>query len=159
MGQLLAAGHEVTGMTRREERAEEIRAAGAEAVVCDVFDAAALREAVAAASPEVIVHALTALPPTFKPRSDYLAATNRVRNAGTRNLLAAAAVACARRIVADSVNFFSEPDGALVKDEEAPLFKNPPGRFADALAAVTELERQVQEAEGIEGIVVRFGSC
>ena len=40
--QLVAAGHEVTGMTRREERAEEIRAAGATAVVCDVFDAAAL---------------------------------------------------------------------------------------------------------------------
>src|ERR1044072_4927796 len=109
MGQLLAAGHEVTGMTRREERAEEIRAAGAEAVVCDVFDAAALREAVAAASPEVIVHALTALPPTFKPRSDYLAATNRVRIEGTRNLLAAAAVASARRIVAESVAFFYEP--------------------------------------------------
>ena len=27
--QLVAAGHEVTGMTRREERAAEIRAAGA----------------------------------------------------------------------------------------------------------------------------------
>ena len=36
---LVAAGHEVVGMTRREERAGEIRAAGAEAVVCDAFDA------------------------------------------------------------------------------------------------------------------------
>ena len=41
--QLVAAGHEVTGTTRREERAEEIRAAGATAVVCDVFDAAGAR--------------------------------------------------------------------------------------------------------------------
>lgn len=40
--QLVAAGHEVTGTTRRPERAEEIRAGGATAVVCDVFDAAAL---------------------------------------------------------------------------------------------------------------------
>ena len=46
--QLLAAGHEVTGMTRREERAEEIRVAGAAAVVCDAFDAEALRAAVVA---------------------------------------------------------------------------------------------------------------
>ena len=46
---LVAAGHEVTGMTRRQERAEEIRAAGAEAVVCDVFDAEALSEAVGGA--------------------------------------------------------------------------------------------------------------
>jgi len=64
-------------MTRREERAEEIRAAGADAVVCDAFDAEALREIVVAAGPETVVHALTALPSKFNPRSDYLAATNR----------------------------------------------------------------------------------
>jgi len=80
--QLLAAGHEVTGMTRRDEAAEELRAVGASAVVCDVFDADALREAVAGASPEAVVHALTALPPRFKPRSDYLSATNRIRVEG-----------------------------------------------------------------------------
>ncbi|HKT84165.1 MAG TPA: SDR family NAD(P)-dependent oxidoreductase, partial [Solirubrobacterales bacterium] len=51
--QLLAAGHEVTGMTRREQNAEAIRAAGAAAVVCDVFDAAALEGAVREAAPEV----------------------------------------------------------------------------------------------------------
>lgn len=155
--QLLAAGHEVTGMTRREERAEEIRAAGAEAVVCDAFDAEALREAMVAARPEIVVHALTALPPNFKPRSDYLAATNRVRVEGTRNLVAAAMAAGARRIVAESVAFFYEPEGDLVKDEEAPLFKDPPGRFADGLAAIAELERQVGNAEGLEGVVLRFG--
>ncbi len=43
--QLVAAGHEVTGMTRREEQAAELRGAGAEAVVCDVYDAEGLREA------------------------------------------------------------------------------------------------------------------
>ena len=129
--QLVAAGHEVTGMTRREERAAEIREAGAEAVVCDVFDAAALDAAVAAAAPEVVVHALTALPPTVRAaKSDYLAATNRVRTEGTRNLVAAARAAGARRLVAESVAFFYEPEGDWVKDEEAPLFVDPPGRFA-----------------------------
>ena len=91
--QLVEAGHEVVGMTRREERAAEIREAGAEAVVCDVFDADALREAVVAAQPEVVLHALTALPPKFDPKSDYLAATNKVRVEGTRNLVAAAKAA------------------------------------------------------------------
>ena len=90
---LNASGHEVTGMTRREERAGEIREAGAEAVVCDVFDAEGLREAVVAARPEVVLHALTALPPRFSPKGDYLAATNRVREEGTRNLVAAAKAA------------------------------------------------------------------
>src|SRR3954452_5079916 len=95
---LVAAGHDVVGMTRRDERAEEIRAAGAEAVVCDVFDAAALEEVVAAARPQVVIHALTALPARFDPKSDYLAAPNRVRKGGTRNLLAAAHAAGVRRV-------------------------------------------------------------
>jgi nucleoside-diphosphate-sugar epimerase len=155
--QLASAGHEVTGMTRREERAAEIRAAGAAAVVCDAFDAEALNEAVAAARPEAVVHALTALPQRFKPRSDYLAATNRVRIEGTRNLVSAARAAGARRIVAESVAFFYEPEGDWVKDEEAPLFAHPPGRFAAARDALVELEQQVTGTEGLEGVVLRFG--
>jgi nucleoside-diphosphate-sugar epimerase len=154
---LVEAGHEVVGMTRRDERAAEIREAGAEAVVCDVFDAEALREAVVAVRPEVVLHALTALPPRFKPREDYLAATNRVREEGTRNLVAAAEAAGARRIVAESVAFFYEPEGEWVKDEEAPLFRDPPGRFAAACEALVSMERQVLEAGEPEGVVLRFG--
>lgn len=154
---LASAGHEVTGMTRQEERAAEIREAGAEAVVCDAFDAEGLKEAVVAARPEVVLHALTALPPEFKPKADYLAATNRVREEGTRNLVAAAQAAGARRIVAESVAFFYEPEGGWIKDEEASLFRDPPGRFAAACDALMTLEREILEAEGLEGIVLRFG--
>ncbi|HEU4739385.1 MAG TPA: NAD(P)-dependent oxidoreductase [Solirubrobacterales bacterium] len=155
--QLVAAGHEVVGMTRREERAGEIREAGAEAVVCDAFDAEALRNAVIAAQPEVVLHALTALPPKFDPKSDYLAATNEVRTEGTRNLVAAAKAAGVRRIIAESVAFFYEPEGEWVKGEEAPLFRDPPGRFAAACDALISLESQVLEAGEPEGIVLRFG--
>jgi nucleoside-diphosphate-sugar epimerase len=155
--QLVAAGHEVVGMTRRQERAAEIRAAGAEAVVCDVFDAEATREAVVAARPEVVLHALTALPSRFDPKSDYLAATNRVRTEGTRNVVAAAKAAGARRVVAESVAFFYEPEGGWVKEEDAPLFRDPPGRFAAGCEALVSLESQVLEAGEPEGVVLRFG--
>jgi nucleoside-diphosphate-sugar epimerase len=155
--QLVAAGHEVTGMTRREERAAKIRELGAEAVVCDVFDAEGLRAAVSAAAPEVVVHLLTALPDRFKPRSNYLEPTNRIRTEGTRNLIAAAKAAGARRLVAESVAFFYAPTGDWVKDEEAPLFEDAPGVFAGGMAAILDLERQVREAEGMEGLVLRFG--
>jgi len=154
---LVAAGHEVTGMTRREERAAEIRADGAEAAVCDVFDAAALNAALGAAAPEAVVHALTALPPKINPRRDYLAPTNRVRTEGTRNLLAAARAAGARRVVAESVAFFYRPEGDWVKDEDAPRYDDAPGSFGAAVAALGELERQVLGAEGMEGVVLRFG--
>jgi nucleoside-diphosphate-sugar epimerase len=154
---LLAAGHELTGMTRREERAVAMRNEGAAAVVCDVFEPAALNEALVAARPEIVLHALTALPPRFKPKSDYLAATNRVRTEGTQNLIAAAREAGARRLVAESVAFFYEPQGDWVKDEEAPLFVDPPGRFAAGRDALVELEGAVTGAEGLEGLVLRCG--
>lgn len=156
---LVAAGHEVTGMTRREERAEEIRAAGATPVICDVFDGKALSEAVGLAQPEVVVHLLTALPPRidYKAKEDPLAATNRVRTEGTRNLLAAAKAAGARRVVAESVAFFYTPEGDWVKDEEAPLNLGVPGIFGTAAAALSEMESQVLGAEGMEGVVLRYG--
>lgn len=157
--QLVAAGHEVTGMTRREERAAEIREAGASGVVCDVFDAAALESVVKAATPEVVVHQLTSLPPRldYKAKDDPLAATNRVRIEGTRNLLAAAKAAGARRLVAESVAFLYAPEGDWVKDEEAPLFKDAPYPFGGAVAALTDLEHQVTGAEDIEGVILRYG--
>jgi nucleoside-diphosphate-sugar epimerase len=156
--QLLAAGHEVTGMTRREEKAEAIRAAGAEAVVCDVFDAAALESAVRAASPEVVIHELTALPPRLDPKSkEALAPTNRLRSEGTPNLIAAAKAAGARRLIAESVAFFYVPEGDWVKGEEAPAFGDAPGAFGEASKALADLERQVTGTDGLEGIVLRYG--
>lgn len=144
-------------MTRHEERAAEIRGAGAEAVVCDVFDAERLREVVVGAAPEAVVHVLTALPRRYKPKSDYLAATDRIRVEGTRNLLAAAAPAGARRVVAESIAFAYQPRGGWVKAEGEPLFTDAPGKFGATFGAVAELERQVLQAEGIDGLVLRFG--
>lgn len=153
---LAAAGHEVTGTTRRPERAEAIRAAGAEPAVCDALDAAALREAVAAARPDAVVHLLTALPQRYDPRSDYLAATNRIRVEGTRNLLDAAVAAGVRRVVAESIAFAYRQEGSWVKDEGEPLATGS-GKFGATFGAVAELERQVLEGEGFEGIVLRYG--
>src|SRR5436189_226664 len=87
---LVAAGHETTGMTRSEERAEEIRSAGAKASVCDVFDAAAVEAAVAQARPEAVIAQLTALPKQFDPRKIDYGPTNRIRVEGGRNVIAAA---------------------------------------------------------------------
>jgi nucleoside-diphosphate-sugar epimerase len=148
---LVAAGHEVTGMTRREERTAAIREAGAEAVVCDAFDAEGLREAAVAAEPEVVVHLLTALPQRYDRKSDWLEPTNRIRREGTRNLIEAAVAAGARRMVAESIAFVYRQEGGWVKDEdEAIEDRAGPG------VAVADLERQVHEAD-LDGLVLRFG--
>lgn len=156
--QLVEAGHVVTGMTRRAEAAERIRAQGANAAVCDVFDTAALNEAVAAAQPEVVIHELTALPDRIDPRkADTYPQTNRLRTEGTANLLAAARAAGARRFVSQSIAFVYAPVGGWVKDEEAPVLANIGGHLGEAMDATLEGERQVLEADGLEGLVLRYG--
>jgi 2-alkyl-3-oxoalkanoate reductase len=156
---LVAAGHEVTGTTRSEERAETIRAAGARAVICDALDADALRAAVVEAAPEVVVHELTALPHRFNPRDKQMyAPTNRVRREGTRNLIAAAQVAGARRILCQSIAFAYAPGGRPeVKDEDAPLALEAPLPFGETVQALDEMERAVVGAAGLEGLVLRYG--
>jgi nucleoside-diphosphate-sugar epimerase len=156
---LIAAGHEVTGTTRSEQRAEAIRATGAQAAICDALDAEALHAAVTGTAPEVVVHQLTALPHRFDPRDkEIYAATNRLRSEGTRTLLDAARAAGARRMICQSIAFAYAPGPqAEVKDEDAPLALGAPAPFGDGVRAVDEMERAVVGAEGLEGLVLRYG--
>src|SRR6266567_1031941 len=157
---LSAAGHEVVALTRSEAKLEQLRAAGAESVSCDALNAAALARVVTVARPEVVVNQLTALPPRISPRrvGRDLAATNRLRTHGTRNLMAAAAAAG----VAQSVAFAyapdgpGHPDGGLRRESDA-LYREAPGAFARAVAAVAELERATLGSTGIPGAVLRCG--
>src|SRR5215468_5555889 len=90
--QLSGAGHDVVGTTRSHEKAEGLRALGAEPVVVDVFDAAVLARAVAAARPQIVIHQLTDLPAGVEPAkmAEALPRNARIREEGTRNLVAAA---------------------------------------------------------------------
>jgi nucleoside-diphosphate-sugar epimerase len=154
--QLLAAGHEVTGMTRSEARAEKLRAAGAAAVVADALDGPAVREAMADVRPEAVVHQLTDLPQDFSMRYGY-GATSELRTRGTDNLLAGARETGARRFVTQSIAFIYATEGGMVKDEEAPVLRDPQGAFAEAVDATLEMESKVVGAEGMEGLVLRYG--
>ena len=154
---LTEAGHEVTAMTRSPGRVEAIRAAGAEAAVCDVFDPKGLAAAVAGCEPEVVVHEMTSLPDRIDLRKPDYGPNNRIRREGTRNLLAAARAAGAGRMVAQSIAFMYAPAGGWVKDEEAALMTGGEGAFDESVDATVSLEQQVSGAEGIEGLVLRYG--
>ena len=155
--QLVEAGHEVTGTTRREERADEIRAAGATAVVCDVFDAPALEAAVRAAAPEVVINQLTSLPEDYNPKKIDYGPTNRVRQEGGGNLMKSALAAGARRYLTQSIAFLYAPEGNLIKDEEARPYEDAPAPFDQGVEAVLAHEREVLGSGGIEGLVLRYG--
>ena len=156
---LIAAGHEVTGTTRSEGSAEAIRAAGASAAIVDALDADALRDAVERATPEAIVHELTALPERFNPRKrDLYDATNRIRREGTGNLLDAARAAGVRRFVCQSIAFAYAPAAEpVVMDEEAPLNLEAPPPFSEGMRVIAEMEDMVLGAGGLDGLVLRYG--
>jgi len=157
---LLDDGHEVVAMTRTAAKADGLREAGALPVVADALDREAVMGAVAGAEPDVIVHQMTALTGALDLRrfDRTFATTNRLRTEGTRHLLDAARQVGTRRLIAQSFTGWPfAPTGGPVKDEDAPFDPEPPRAQRASLAAIRELEALVTGADGIEGVVLRYG--
>lgn len=156
---LIAAGHQVTGMTRSRDRAAGIRAVGAEPVVCDVFDRDGLQAVVAQARPEAVVHELTDLPQVLgnmRKLGKYYAGNNRVRREGTVNLVAAARNAGARRFLVQSMASWYAPGGTGLKNEQDPLYLNAPEPVGGGVRALKEME-DVVTSSGLEPVILRYG--
>ncbi|MGH7550599.1 MAG: NAD-dependent epimerase/dehydratase family protein [Gemmatimonadota bacterium] len=157
---LVQAGHDVVGLMRSPEKAESVRAMGAEPAIADALDPDAVMTAVTEARPEVVIHQLTAIPDRMDLRRfdrDF-ALTDRLRTEGTRHLLAAATKAGARRFVAQGfAGWGYAREGSAIKTEEDPLDPDPPAVFRRTLDALRELEATVLGARGPEGVVLRYG--
>jgi nucleoside-diphosphate-sugar epimerase len=155
--QLLAAGHEVVGTTRSETKAQRLRASGADAVVVDPFDRAALTRAVVDAEPDAVVHQLTALSGFGSMRNfdRTFAETNRLRTETTDLLIGAAQEAGAERLIAQSYAGWPYARvGGPVKSEDDPLDTEPAKHMEETLAAIRHLERAVVDAGGL---ALRYG--
>jgi nucleoside-diphosphate-sugar epimerase len=156
---LVAAGHEVTATTRTPGKAGRLREVGAEPVVVDGLDRDAVIAAVQAAAPEVIVHEMTALAGmrSFRNPDKLFAATNELRTRGTGNLLAAAAAAGTRRVIAQSYAG-AGPDErpGPVKSEDDPSEWRPIRSAMRGPAAIAHVEETVP-AQALEGLVLRYG--
>ena len=137
---------------------ELLRKLGARPVVVDVFDAEALATAVLEAKPEIVIHQLTDLAAVHDPakRSSALARNARIRDEGTRNLVAAARKAGARRLIAQSIAWAYAP-GPRPFREDHPLDLNAEGDRLVSVRGVEALERQVLGASPMEGVVLRYG--
>lgn len=99
---LVAAGHDVAGLTRSKEHAEAM-SDGVSPVVVDVFDRERLIQTVEEFSPDLVIHQLTDLPDDPSRLTEYAGANARMRREGTDNLLAAARRAGTSRFLAQSV--------------------------------------------------------
>jgi nucleoside-diphosphate-sugar epimerase len=153
---LLAAGHEVTGTTRTTANALELESTGIRAAIVDVYNVEALKRAVSAVRPEVVIHQLTDLPRVFD-ETELAAAyprNARIRTEGTRNLIAAAQGAAAKRFIVQSVAF-AYAAGTEPHAETDPLNVADGPRVVTVRAAA-DMEDQVL-ASSMEAVVLRYG--
>jgi nucleoside-diphosphate-sugar epimerase len=158
--QLVARGHQVTATTTSVAKLAMLKQLGADGVVMDGLNAAAVGEAVATAAPDAIVHQMTALSaahagkPNLRKPGRFFAGTGRLRSEGTDHLLAAAQAAGVSRIVAQSAAIFNGTrQGGWATTEEDPLEAISPAA-AGVTAAVGHLETAVV---GAGGAALRYG--
>jgi uncharacterized protein YbjT (DUF2867 family) len=124
---LVEAGHTVVGTTRSEEKVDLMRGLGAEPVVVDVYDAAALRDAVVDLAPDLVMHQLTDLPDDAAEIVAGREANARMREEGTANLVAAARAAGASRLIAQSIAWDLPPEMARCLDQHERMVLAFPG--------------------------------
>jgi len=159
--QLRARGHQVTATATSPGKLSLLEQLGADAVLMDGLDAAAVGEAVAAARPDAIVHQMTALSaahagkPDLKHPDRFFATTVRLRCEGTDHLLAAAEAVGVSHVVAQGFGAFNGiREGGWVKTEEDPLDPGP----ADARAGAEALGHLEDVVVKTGGAVLRYGS-
>jgi nucleoside-diphosphate-sugar epimerase len=152
VAQLVEAGHEVTGVARTDEKAAQLRALGVTPVTVDLFDAGALKDAVA--GHDVVMNLATHIPNLSRAALPGAWAENdRIRSEASRNLVDAALAAGATRYVQEAISFLYEDRGAEWIDEEVPLDLPPLG--GSMVTAEAEARRFTEG--GGTGVVLRFG--
>jgi hypothetical protein len=131
---LIRAGYLVGGMTRSTDKTDLLHDLGAEPILCNAFDRAAVIAAVHDFRPDIILNELTVLPDDPAQIDALTDLNDRIRTEGTQNLIDAARRCGSPKILAQSV-----------------AWQLPVGPDARAVA---QLERSVL-LEG--GVVLRYG--
>jgi 2-alkyl-3-oxoalkanoate reductase len=154
---LTSRGHTVTGTTRSPQKADALRALGAEPVVLDGLDRRGVLAAVTDARPDAIVNQMTALSGLSDMRKfeREFALTNRLRTEGTEHLLEAARATGVERVIVQSyAGWPYARTGGSVKTEEDPLDPDPPKQLRATLDAIRRQEELVTAAGGV---ALRYG--
>jgi nucleoside-diphosphate-sugar epimerase len=155
---LRANQHEVFAVTQSHDSAPALKENGAEAVIANALDGAAVKAAVGRIRPDAVINELTSLPRHYTPAEMKAAAERdrKVRVEGNINLLAALRDAGVRRYLLQSSGFWYAP-GAGLADESVPFISSAsPGVEASARTYMA-LEAGASATPGIEFVALRYG--
>ncbi len=150
---LVEAGHEVRGTARGEEKTQLVRSLGAEPVAVDLFDAEAVKAAIAGS--EAVLHFATKIPPIMRLRwKGAWKENDRLRTEGSRILVDAALAAGAGVYVQESITFIYGDGGDEWLTEDSPVSIS-----WLSLQSMMNGERETERfsAAGGRGVSLRFG--
>src|SRR5215831_15751252 len=138
---LVAAKHEVIGMTSRDAGIKALRDKGAEGVVMNALDAEAVRAEIARIRPDAIIDEITSLPKRYTPEEMRAAAPRdrQIRLEGGGNLRRAALEAGVKRYILQSTGFFYGRGKGLATEEDRLAYDATPG-VAGSVATYMQLE-------------------
>jgi 2-alkyl-3-oxoalkanoate reductase len=154
---LCALGHEVTGMTRSKQGIDRLRELGARASIADAFDAGAVRTAIKAASPDVVIDQLTSLPANPADVIKYIPDDTRLHREGGGNLLAAARELGVGRYILQSKGFYLNAPAGRLAHESAKLRYDAPGAIGESARAMGAYEDRVLGSPPLNGVILRYG--
>lgn len=154
---LCTLGHQVTGMTRAGRSADRLREVGAVVSAADAFDPKAVRRAIEAAAPEVVIDQMTWLPANPADIIKSLPDDTRLHREGGGNLLAAAVDLGVRRYVLQSRGFYLDAPAGQLADEAAVLRHDAPGEIGNSTRVTTACEDRVLTSPAMDGVVLRYG--
>jgi nucleoside-diphosphate-sugar epimerase len=153
VAELVRAGHDVVGLARTPEKAQQLSEAGAAAVRTSLLDHAGLVSMLEGA--DAVCNFATHVPVGLAAlRPGAWRVNDRLRTDGVRRVLAAAREAGVRRVIQESVSFLYADEGESWIDEDAPLDIT----RATEPASVGESLVQEYSCDSRVGVVLRFGT-
>lgn len=155
---LIAAGHDVIGMSSTEEGVQRLRANGAQGEIANALDEAAVISLVKKVKPDAVIEELTSLPKNYTPQEMKAAAERdrTLRLVGGGNVHKAARAAGATRYIVQSTGFFYGPGEGLATERDALAVNATPG-VAGSVHTYMQIEERVLGARDIQGVALRYG--
>jgi nucleoside-diphosphate-sugar epimerase len=154
---LCTLGHQVIGMTRAGPGVDRLRELGASPSTADALDPKAVRDAIEAAAPDVVIDQLTWLPANPADIIKSMPNDTRLHREGGGNLFAAAKEFGVKRYVLQSRGFYLNASAGNLADERAKLRYDAPGEIGDSTRVIGAYEDRVLALPALDGVVLRYG--
>ena len=154
---LVAARHEVVGMTSSEGGLRVLQKYGADGVVVNAFDSVAVNAAIGRVRPDAVIEELTSLPRDYTPEAMRATAERdrKVRLEGGQNVYHAARTAGARRYLVQSTGFFYGPGARLASETDLLAGNASPG-VSGSVRTYLQIEERVLGSRDLEAVALRY---